>query len=100
MATYAVSFHLKKDSSYETRYGSLMEEIRKSSTVWDETTSFCLVERSESLSVFTSKLYMTDFSPSRDKLLVMSVKEVAASARGDINYPATLRSLLPSIDIG
>ena len=99
MATYAVSFHLKKDRTYNDRYDSLMEEIEKSTLIWVETTSFCLVRSGKTLATFTSSLYMTAFDPSKDKLLVMDVGDVNATARGDIEYPATLRSLIPSVTI-
>ena len=99
MATYAVSFHLKKDSTYNDRYHSLMEEIEKSTVIWAETTSFCLVRSSKTLATFTSSLFLTDFNPLKDKLLVMEVGGVDASARGDIERRADLRSLLPSVTI-
>jgi hypothetical protein len=101
MATYAVSFNIAYDSaaSYSERYGSFMEEIRKCSTVWAETTSFCLCETNETLADFETRLFLSKFSPSRDKMLVMDVRYDSAIARGKIEFPATLRSLLPLVEV-
>jgi len=99
MHTYAVSFTIHYDTDRQRRYDSLMAEIRKCSRVWEETTSFCLVETSETLDVFERRLYLSHFSPTKDKLLVVSVRYDDAKARGAIKLPATLRMLLPSIKI-
>lgn len=99
MATYAVSFNIAYDSSvsYSERYESLMDEIRKCPTVWMETTSFCLCETNETLESFQRRLYLSKFSPTKDKMLVIDVRYDNAIAQGKIDYPATLRSLLPSV---
>jgi len=99
MATYAVSFNIAYDSSasYSERYDSFMAEVRKSSKVWAETTSFCLCETSEAIEDFELRLYLSKFSPSKDKLLVLDVRYDASIARGKIDYPSTLRSLLPAV---
>ena len=99
MNTFAVSFTIKYDYDYDERYESFMEAIRACPTVWTETTSFCLVSTPESLSDFQRRLYLTKFSPTRDKFLVMSVRPVMAAARGEISYPATLKSLLPNVSL-
>ncbi|WP_374833897.1 hypothetical protein [Paenochrobactrum pullorum] len=99
MATYAISFNLKYDDSYSTRYDSFMKAIRSFPTVWEETTSFALVESSRSLEEVERLLYLTDFSVSKDKMLVINVTSDACIARGKIDYPSTLRKLMPSIVI-
>lgn len=99
MATYAVSFDIKYDKTYSDRYSSLMDEIGKCSRVWDETTSFCLCETAETPEAFERKLFLSNFNTITDKMLVMDVRYDDAIARGKIDYPATLRSLLPSVDV-
>lgn len=76
-----------------------MAEINKCTKVWSETTSFCLCETSETLQAFEIRLFLSKFSPSQDKLLVMDVDYDSAIARGKIDYPATLRSLLPLVSV-
>jgi hypothetical protein len=97
MATYAVSFDIHYNTTYSERYQSLMAEIHKCSRVWEETTSFCLCETSESLDIFQQRLYMSRFDPGIDKMLVMDVKLNASVARGSIQYPNTLKALLPYV---
>ena len=99
MFTYAVSFTIHSDSDHSRRYTSLMSEIRKSGKVWAETTSFCLVETIEQIADFERRLYLTDFLPSRDRLLVLNVQDDVAIARGDIQYPSLLRSLVPRVQV-
>lgn len=99
LATFAITFSFHYDSTYNDRYSSFMAEVRKCSTVWDETTSFALVETTETLEALESRLYLSQFSPSRDKMLVINVSYDAAIARGALSYKATLQTLLPGIAI-
>lgn len=99
MATYAISFCLAADSTYSERYQSLMDVVRSFPTVWEETTSFALVESSLSLEEVERLLYLSKFSPSNDKMLVINVTSDACIGRGKIEYPYTLGKLMPSIEI-
>lgn len=95
MPKYAVSFELKSDDTYGSRYTSLMEQIRKapSTQVWTETTSFALVSTTETLDTFEHRLYYsTTLSSTKDKLLVIDHANSSAIARGPFLYPATLGS--------
>jgi hypothetical protein len=92
MATYAVSFDIHYNTTYSERYQSLMAEIHKCSRVWEETTSFCLCETSESLDIFQQRLYMSRFDPGIDKMLVMDVKLNASVVSKYIESTSTLRS--------
>ena len=96
MNTFAVSFRIEHDAQWSDRYNSFMDAIRKTK-VWDETTSFCLVETSESLRDFQYRLYMSKFSPMKDRMLIIDVRLDNAITSGDIEYPATLRSMLPLV---
>jgi hypothetical protein len=99
MSTFALSFNIHYDDTYSDRYGSLMAEVRKCSKIWAETTSFCLVQTAESLTAFESRLYLSKFAPSKDRMLVIDVSFDSAIARGKIDYPSTLGSMLPGIAI-
>jgi hypothetical protein len=93
MAHYSVSFELKSDAAYGARYSSLMEQIRKapSKNVWTETTSFALVETTETLDAFADRLYLwSAISASTDKLLVIDHLNGKAVVRGTLLYPNTL----------
>lgn len=95
MPHYAVSYDIHYDSTYSARYNSLVAEIGKTpgKSVWDETTSFALVETSESLSTFADRLYFrTQFSAATDKLLVIDYATSTAIGRGPFKYPNTLKA--------
>jgi hypothetical protein len=49
MSIFAISFRIHEDSTYEARYESLVEEIKKEATgsTWEETTSFFLIENTK-----------------------------------------------------
>jgi hypothetical protein len=99
MATYAVTFDLKYDTSesYGARYASFMEAIRKCSSVWTATTSFALVQTSEALEDFERRLYLTRFDVTKDQMVVIDVSYDSAISRGAIKEPQKLASLLPGI---
>lgn len=93
MPSFAVSFELESNSSYSSRYRSLIEQLlsEPSKNVWTETTSFALVETSETLSAFADRLYYkTDVSSATDILLVFNPNTGEAIVRGPVNYPHTL----------
>jgi len=94
MARYAVSFEIHSDSTYTERYRSLINQIFKApgTNIWTETTSFALVETTESLSQFADRLYFSsEILDNKDKLLVIDHRASHALARGPFEYPATLR---------
>lgn len=93
MPHYAVSYDIHYDDTYSSRYESLVNEINKSpsKSVWGETTSFALVETTESLAVFALRLYLSEFSPSKDKLLVVDHSTSSAVGYGTFAYPNTLK---------
>ena len=98
MATYAISFTLESNSTYSTRYTSLMEQIRACATVWTETTSFALVSTNETLDQLEHRLYFSSLMICpNDLLVVINVTSDPATIRGTNLYPNTLRALLPSI---
>lgn len=93
MPHYAVSFEIKSGPGYGDRYSSLIAQIRAvpGKNVWEETTSFALVETTESLEIFADRLYYkSDLNSVIDKLLVMDHFTGKAIVRGPILYPHTL----------
>ena len=99
MATYAISFNLDYNSTYSDRYQSLMEAIRRCPKVWEETTSFALVESAETLEELERRLFLSKYSSATDLLLVIKVSYDDAIARGPIKDKDKLRALLPGITI-
>lgn len=94
MPSYAVSFELASNSTYGERYRSLMEQLRATPNgfMWPETTSFVLIESTETLSEIADRLYYrTQVSAATDILLVFDPAASTAIARGPIKYPALLR---------
>ncbi|MFY0400792.1 hypothetical protein [Brevundimonas naejangsanensis] len=98
VGVYAVSFELKSDSDYSKRYDSLMEQLKLKGEMWDETTSFALVETDESLDDFEHRLYFkSELLDSKDKLFVIDVTDRPCIARGPFVMPYTLKSIMPKV---
>lgn len=99
MSTYAITFTIDYDTaaSWNRRYDSFMDEVRKCPVVWTETTSFCLVQSAESIEALERRLFLSQFDPTKDKMVVINVSNDPAISRGAIKDPATLRKLLPGI---
>ena len=99
MSTFAVTFDIKFDTAtnWNRRYDSLMAAINKCKRVWKETTSFCLVETTETLDDFERRLFLTDFDGSQDKMLVIDVGYDSCISRGAIKDKALLRALMPMV---
>lgn len=92
---YAISFEIKADATYVTRYNSLMEQIRKTpnAAVWAETTSFVLLRSSENIEELADRLYFSSsLLVSKDMLLVIDHASSACVARGPFEFPATLKN--------
>lgn len=99
MPVHAVSFTLKDDRTRPTRYKSLMEQIRLKGDVWEETTSFALVETTESVTELESRLYLnSDFSHLTDLMIVLDVTGRAGVCRGKNDLPTTLRLMMPTVE--
>ncbi len=83
MANYAISFRIADNAGSDARRKSLMEAVRKCTLHWEETTSFCLVFTTETLSELEQRLWASDFNPGLgDKMLVFPVTGDAAITRG------------------
>ena len=98
MATYAISFEIKSDATYNVRYQSLMRQIHLCSSVWAETTSFALVQSVESLAALELRLFTrSQISHLTDKLLVLNVSNLPGVFRGFNTMPLTLGALMPLV---
>ena len=86
MSLFAISFRIHEDSTYETRYESLVEQIQKEAVdnTWEETTSFYLIESEQK----TSKSLCDDLYnnskiiDSKDIILVINLSNKGYSQRG------------------
>lgn len=95
MAAYVLSFELHSDSTYTSRYQSLMkrvEEIAPGRT-WDETTSFVAFSSSMSLEDIHHTLYFDTKLTSQDKYLIINLTTDQYLHR-HILYPHTLADAL------
>lgn len=98
MAVHSVSFTLKRDSTYSERYESFMAQIRASKKVWEETTSFALVETAESASELETRLYVKSmFNHTKDLMIVIDVTGRSGVSRGKLEYPLTLGAIMPNV---
>lgn len=97
MSTYAISFHLEYNSTYTERYTSLMAAIRQCAKVWEETTSFAIVETHETLDTLERRLWLSQFSSATDILMVIDISYDSCTIRGAAKKRAILKSILPQV---
>jgi hypothetical protein len=96
MAIFAISFRIKEDSTYQERYDSLVERIKKnaSGSTWEETTSFFLIESTKSSQTLCDDLYNnSQIMSSKDILLITNLSQKGYAQKG-APYPNTLNSLM------
>lgn len=99
---YAISFDIKYDTTYTSRYNSLMTQVRATpnGAVWAETTSFVLLRSAEDIATLADRLYYkSELLDSKDMLLVIDHAANACIARGPFKYPAVLKSHFKGCDI-
>lgn len=85
MAVYTVSFDLEYDSTYQSRYSSFLEQVKKHGLWWADTTSFVAVRTTESIDAFCSRIYVeSEFNHTKDLYLVMDSDAKSARIRGKI----------------
>ena len=99
MSISVVSFRIHEDSTYEERYDSLVEQIKKEAIgsigdMWEETTSFFIIQSNKSSKALCDDLYMSSkVSEEKDILLVINLSQKGYAQRG-AQYPNTLRALM------
>ena len=98
MSAYTITFRIANDSTYEDRYVSFVEELKKKVNVWwAEPTSFFAVETSESIDQFCERIYSnTKFDASKDLYLVLDANVKSGRVRGR-STDADLYKILPYV---
>jgi hypothetical protein len=96
MATHVISFRIASGPDYDKRWASVVSAIKSQTSdglTWEETTSFVLIRSAKSAQDLARAIYLgSDFSNSRDTLLVVDVDRKEHATQGLINYPSTLAS--------
>jgi hypothetical protein len=77
MPVFAVSFRIKQETiagkTYEDRYNSTVEAIKKVGRFWGDTTSFYLVNTAETERIFLERLRSEcELDPKEDQLTVVA----------------------------
>jgi hypothetical protein len=100
MSIFVISFRVHEDSTYDERYESLVEKIKDEAIgdsvadVWDETTSFFIIQSSKSSKSLCDDLYMgSKISEEKDILLVINLSQKGYAQRG-AQYQNILRALM------
>ena len=97
MAVFLVSFDLKYDETYSARYTSFMDQVKQGGKWWADTTSYVVVETSETIDEFCSRIYTkSDFNSSKDLYLVLDANVKAGRVRGQVK-DQDLFKLLPFV---
>lgn len=96
MAVFIVSFELKYNDTYNKRYESFMEQIKKG-LWWAENTSVVIVRTDETIDDFCNRIYLhSDFNASTDRFLVLDADVKSGRAKGVIT-DQDLFKLLPFV---
>jgi len=96
MALFAITFRIHADSTYESRYESVVAAIKTAttSTYWAEPTSFFLIEYGGTSSALTTAIDgASTFAESKDILLAINLSAKAYSVIGK-STDADLKKLM------
>lgn len=100
MTIFAISYCFREDAGAAARRESLVREIGRCARIWDETTSFALVETAEPLAALEARLYLdSGLNAIKDRLVVIELVDARATARGVMADREGLRALLPGVAI-
>ncbi|KSO59682.1 hypothetical protein APB06_03310 [Pseudomonas aeruginosa] len=97
MANFIVTFQIKADDTYQSRYSSFKKKINELTSYkhWDETTSFYCFELDYTAQRLCSELYTgSEFNATKDIMVVIDVSNREKATKGPIQYPALLDSYL------
>lgn len=101
MAVFAVSFDLEYDATYQSRYASFMEQVKKGGAWWADTTSFVVVRTNETIDDFCSRIYIhSDFNSTKDLYLVSDTEKLSARIRGKIRDRDIFRLMPYLVELG
>src|SRR4051812_9158322 len=98
MAIFAITFRIHEDATYNDRYNSLMEQIRRAAVDpadnWNEPTSFVIMQSDQSTaSLFHALYYQSSIVETKDVLVVVNLSEKTYAQKG-AKYPNTLEWLM------
>jgi len=98
MSIFAISFRIKADATYSDRWDSFVEAIRNHAvdrTVWEETTSFAVIEWYGEADALANSLYVgSAFNAAKDAMVVTNLSYKDHAIKGDVDYPNLLNGLM------
>lgn len=99
MANFIISFRIKQDDTYQSRYASFVDAVRKAGggtgAVWEETSSFFALQASHTATGLCDHLYVSsEFNGTKDEMLVVDLSSRKKATKGPLKYLSTLESCL------
>lgn len=96
MGHFVITFRIKSDETYQDRYESFTKKVREiSEKFWEETSSFYAIKSTGTAQSVCDQLYFeTDFTESKDQMLVIDLVKNEKALRGPDMYPNTLGACL------
>ncbi|CAA2137715.1 hypothetical protein [Methylobacterium bullatum] len=97
MAVFAISFRFGSEGDRDARYKSFVNKVEELAIdyVFDETTSFFIIEVNSTAESLAQTLYTgTDIHTTWDKLVVISLTDKTYATKCKIEYPALLKKLM------
>ena len=96
MDVFWITFRRKDDATYDERYQSLIDAVHAhaDSAWWSEPTSFWMINSSSSRADLAAAIKAA-ISPTKDMVLIGSMKHTGATLIGKATDLATLKSLEP-----
>jgi hypothetical protein len=99
MANFIVTFRIKADDDYQSRYDSFVAKAHELAgspgSTWEETSSFLAFDAPGTAEEVCQKLYFgSDFNASKDVMLVIDLTRRQKASQGNIRYPNMLEACL------
>jgi hypothetical protein len=92
--TYWISFKIRDDADYQTRYDALVDEIDQLSTkTWSDTTSFYLIETGKEIDALATALKAC-IDLGKDMLVIRRLDNKSARFMGKLPKPTTLKGFM------
>ncbi|MEH2513494.1 hypothetical protein V1291_004848 [Nitrobacteraceae bacterium AZCC 1564] len=99
-STYYVSFRLHNKTingkTYDERRQDLVANANDNQGLWDDTTSFLIVESNLDTNAFSAKV-CSGLSASHDTVLVFDTSDMSACCFGKIEHLDVLKSFFPTL---
>ena len=99
MAHFIISFRIKSDNDYQKRYDSLtarvIEIAGSSGAVWDETSSFFVMQAPTTAAGLCEDLYMNSaFNATKDIIVVIDLDNRKKATKGELKWQVILEKQL------